>query len=121
MIWEIGLYTPRWGHNDTYVIEFEMDHMVFRKNAGPRPHVIAREVEGRDPEWENKVELFRMLNNDSIYPFHKLPNALEYLWREWRNNSMSYEDVLPELEALAESINASTRAKPRTDFWRGYF
>lgn len=39
----------------------------------------------------------------------------------WRGGEIDTAQAEAELRALADWINAVTRAKPRTDFWRTYF
>ena len=116
---EIQIYSPRWGHDDTYTLEFEENRFVFTQ-AGPRPPAIATYVEGGDPTWENREGVFDMLHNDTIYPPKIIPDALEYLWLEWKNRGMSEAEVQQEANAIAEYINACSRAQPNTRFWNGY-
>lgn len=59
--------------------------------------------------------------NDSVYPPHNLESLVEALWREWRDGRFSKDELQEELTAFAEFINAATKAKPQTDFWRGVF
>lgn len=112
--YDIEIYSPRWGHNDTYTISFSREEM--RISLGPRA-VTCTYVENRDPEWDG--DIFRILVNDHIHAPKILPDLFEYIWFAWRDGSDV--DYQAELEAIATWLNAISNAKPRTDFWRIYF
>ena len=121
MNFKMDIYTPRWGHTDEYVIGLEQDKMLFKHGGSLHPPAVVTYVENRDPTWDSKAKFFAPLNNDSIYPSHAFPDALEYLWLQARNTAMDHDQIQAELDAMAEFINASTKAKPQTAFWRQYF
>lgn len=59
--------------------------------------------------------------NDSIYPPAIMPDLLVRLWTEWRDGRFTEEEAQAELDELTAYVNASTEAKPKSDFWRGTF
>ena len=58
------IYSPRWGHNDTY--EFELTREAMTITMGARKSRCVWQ-EGRDPRWEAEP-LEGILRNDCIYP-----------------------------------------------------
>lgn len=111
------IYTPRWGHEDTYEFEFTREAMTI--SMTPRTARCIW-VENRDPRWEGEA-LEHILNNDMIYPPAILPRLYEHLWTSWRNGELGEPAVDAELQAVTEWLNELTRKKPRTDFWKKYF
>lgn len=110
-------FSPRWGHNDRYTFTFTVDRLTIRH--GPRECAAVRQ-EGADPVWGGEP-LVRTMKNDSIYPPDGIEGLLEFLWRAWRNGELGIEQLQSELTEFANYINASTHAKPQSDFWRGIF
>lgn len=111
------IYTPRWGHDDTYTFELSKD--AIHISNGPRKSKCVWQ-EGKDPIWQGE-SLDSHLRNDSIHAPAVFPDLLEYLWRSWRNGEINDDDAQLELDAVIEWLNLLTRAKPRTEFWRRYF
>lgn len=111
------IYSPRWGHEDTYEIEFTREAMTISRNPRAAKCVW---MENRDPEWEGE-SIEHILNNDSIYPPSILPRLYVHLWTSWRNGEIDEEQVDAELQAVTEWLNEVTRRKPRSDFWSTYF
>jgi hypothetical protein len=62
-----------------------------------------------------------MFSNDSIHAPAVVPNLLEHLWTSWRNGVIDDQQAQTELDAVTQWLNATTHAKPRTDFWNKYF
>ena len=112
--YQIQIYTPRWGHNDTYTVSMSRD--VMRISMGARA-VSCTYVENLDPEWNG--DIFQIFVNDHIYAPKIIPDLFERLWLAWRDGQMV--DVQAELEAIADWLNAVTDAKPNTEFWNIYF
>lgn len=121
MQYTIDIFSPRWGHTDPYEVVMEQDTLTFQQVRGNWPAAVLTDVPDRDPVWNDVNNIWRMLANDHIYPTEKLPDMLEYVWRAWRNGDLQGDDVQAELDELAEFVNATTRAKPRTQFWKSYF
>lgn len=112
-----NFYSPRWGHDDRYRFTFSMDRLDIVHNAR---RCAAIWHENTDPTWEG-TPLTSTFINDSIQPPHDVEGSFIYLWNEWRNGTFTQEQLQTELTAFAEYMNASTRAKPTTDFWRSVF
>jgi hypothetical protein len=114
---ELSIFTPRWGHEDTYIVELERDFMEIRMHARTTRAVWR---ENQDPVW-NGESIQDIMNNDSIYPPEITQDLFEHAWKEWRGGEISDQEVNIELQELANWINAVTHAKPNTEFWNRYF
>ena len=114
---ELQLFSPRWGHDDTYHVEFQRDFLEIRM----QPRVARAEYRPNlDPLWSGEA-LASIMKNDSIWPPADVSRFFEKVWLAWRNGEIDDAAAAAELDALADWLNAITRAKPRTQFWRGYF
>lgn len=112
-----SIYSPRWGHDDTYTFELTRESMLISHAARQSKCVWQ---EGRDPVWQGE-SLDSYLRNDSIYAPRILSELLEHLWTSWRNGELDDAQAQTELNAVIEWLNALTRAKPKTEFWRKHF
>lgn len=114
---ELRIFSPRWGHEDTYMVQLEQDFMEIAMQTR-----IARAdwSENTDPQWSGE-SLERIMRNDSIYPPSVMQSLFEHAWRSWRNGEIPSEDVDTELQSLAEWLNTITRSKPNSEFWSRYF
>ena len=61
------------------------------------------------------------MKNDKIYPPDGIEGLIEYLWRAWRDGQLDDSQLQIELNELANYVNISTKAKPRTEFWKKIF
>ena len=113
----LRLYSPRWGHDDTYSVELERDHLKI--TMAPR-EAKATWVENSDPVWSGEP-LLRIMNNDSIYPPEITQSLFQRAWLVWRAGEIDDDQVAHELQLVADWINAVTQSKPNSDFWRAYF
>ena len=114
---ELQIYSPRWGHKDTYTVEMSQAEMTITMH----PRVAnCTYVPNQDPVWSGEP-LQHIFNNDSIYAPEMFPDLFEWAWGKWRNGEISDQDVDTELQLLATWLNTITAAKPQTDFWRQYF
>ena len=114
---ELQIFSPRWGHEDTYEIELERDHMEIARGANT---ARADWRDNADPAWSGwTVE--GMMGNDSIHPPAVAQRMFQKVSTVWRSGEIDAAQAEVELRALADWINAVTRAKPRTEFWRAYF
>jgi len=114
---ELQIFSPRWGHDDTYEVELERDHMEITRGANT---ARADWQDNADPAWSGwTVE--GIMGNDSIHPPAVAQRMFQKVWTAWRGGEVDTPQAEAELQALADWINAVTRAKPRTDFWRAYF
>lgn len=111
------IYSPRWGHDDTYDFDFERDRLriTFKMKAA-----VCTYRENRDPEWTG-TDLNRILEDDSIAPPLKFTAAMENLWGKWRGGELHPNNLAAELQAAIDWLNACTQAKPKTDFWRQFY
>jgi len=114
---ELNIFSPRRGHDDSYSFDFERDTLSV--SMGPR-RALCTWREDRDPLWAGEP-LARMLANESICPPEDFEDFVCHVWQAWRRGDIQGEDAGTELRALVDWLNAITRAKPRTDFWRRYF
>jgi len=115
---QVQVYSPRWGHNDTYTVVFTRDYLT----VSHLPRSARCEwVEDRDPVWVEEGALEKNLINDHVYPAVNFSESIVYVWFAWRDARLNDDAAGEELEALFEWLNASTRAKPSTDFWIGMF
>ncbi len=116
---ELRIFSPRWGHEDTYEIVLTSDSLEIKT---PHPSAIAKcnYRERLDSEWVG-TDLFSTLRNDAIYAPAVLLEMFVHAWLAWRSNELDDNGVKRELEAIADWLNVISKAKPSTDFWRGYF
>jgi hypothetical protein len=110
-------YSPRWGQSDTYSFKFSMEKLEIAHGAR---HCAAIWSEVTDPTWIGEPRVGTM-KNDSIYPPDGIEGLLEHLWTAWRDGELNNDQLQAELTAFAEYVNASTNAKPKTEFWNGIF
>lgn len=113
----LRIYSPRWGHDDTYSVNFERDFLEI--SMTPRT-ARADWRENQDPLWTGE-SLTRIMNNDSIYPPHNIQRLIEYAWISWRAGNISDQQIELELLQIQDWLNTITKSKPNTDFWNSYF
>src|SRR5207302_1805793 len=101
---ELEIFTPRWGHNDTYLVRLERDSLQI--SHGPRS-AKATWHDGRDPEWTGEA-LERILRNDAISAPAIFQDMIEHAWLEWRKGELDDARVGEELRELAEWLNKTT-------------
>jgi hypothetical protein len=111
------IYSPRWGHTDTYAFELSKETMTVSMQAR---EAVCTWKDNFDPVWTGE-QLQHILQNDSIYPPAIFQDLVEHLWKSWRNGELNSEQVNVELQELVSWLNEITKTKPRTDFWRTYF
>lgn len=111
------IYSPRWGHNDTYVFDFENDTLTIK--LLPRI-AICKLQENGEPAW-NSETFDAILRNDSIYPPSILQDLIVHLWQSWHNGDITADLVNAELQVVINWLNQITKAKPQTEFWSEYF
>lgn len=114
---ELQIFSPRWGHEDTYEVELERDHMEITRGAN---RARADWQDNAEPAWSGwTVE--GIMGNDSIHPPAVTQRMFEKVWTSWRGGEIDDAQADAELQAVATWLNVITHAKPRTDFWRAYF
>ncbi len=114
---KLRIFSPRWGHEDTYELALARDSLVISRSASSAKCTWR---ENLDPEWSGE-SLRHILENDSIYPPSILQDLIEHAWVSWRNGELDGSAVNEALQAVANWLNETTKAKPDTDFWRKYF
>jgi hypothetical protein len=114
---ELEIYSPRWGHEDTYTIHLTRDVMTITMQVRVAKCTWRENV---NPEWSGKT-LEGILNNDMIYPPSILQDLIERAWKAWRDGEIDSVQVDTELQELGAWLNTVTKSKPRTDFWKRYF
>ena len=114
---DLDIYSPRWGHKDTYKIELTSKSLTITQNARV---AVCTWREDLDPEWSGEI-LERILRNDHIYPPTIYQDLIEHAWKAWRNGELDDTGVNNELQELASWLNKVTSAKPNTIFWQQYF
>jgi len=73
------VWTPRWGHTDTYSVKMTDSEMVVSQGMHNARCTLGN---NGDPQWDGENQyrhpLFGMFNNEKIYPPEILPRALEW-------------------------------------------
>jgi hypothetical protein len=120
---DVRIFSPRWGHEDTYQINVSRDHLRF---TGVGKGAECNWIEGRDPKWSGYNDIIgnaleNILANDSVYPPTVFVRAIESAWRAWRDGTLDNAQLETELGVLCEWLNTITKAKPTTKFWIGVF
>ncbi len=114
---DLEIYSPRWGHNDTYTVELDNNYMEITMQARK---ARATQQQGKDPVWSGE-SLEGIMNNDNIYPPAITQDLFERAWEAWRNGELNSQEVESELKEIASWINEVTSSKPDTEFWSKYF
>jgi hypothetical protein len=114
---ELGIFSPRWGHEDTYTVELAQDSMQISMQAR---RVTATWNDSTDPTWSGE-SIESIMNNDSIYPPAITQDLFERVWKAWRDGELNDQEAEQELQHIAEWLNVVTKAKPNSEFWRKYF
>lgn len=114
---DIPIFSPRWGRQDTYSIRIDRDFMEITMQVR-----TARAIwrDSLDPEW-SKQTIQDIMENDQIYAPAIIQDLFEYAWEKWRNGEISDEVLVTELQGLGRWINTITRERPDTKFWNSYF
>ena len=114
---KLNIFSPRWGHEDTYTVELSRDFMEISMKMRKTK---ATWDESSDPEWSGK-SLDGIMNNDNIYPPAITRDLFERAWKAWRDGELNDQEVEKELHLVADWVNAVTRSKPNSEFWAKYF
>lgn len=114
---ELGIFSPRWGHEDIYSVELSREFMRISLQARTASAIWR---DGHDPEWSGD-SILDIMSNDSIYAPAVIQDLFEYVWKEWRGGKLSDSEANGALQEVAGWLNAVTHAKPESEFWRKYF
>ncbi len=75
-------------------------------------------------EWQGYKELWHynalydiMSQEDYIYPPCNLNDMLEHIWREWKLDNITHEEVKIRMDEIKNYINSSTDGQPTDKFW----
>ena len=120
---DVRIFSPRWGHEDTYQIKVSRDKLSF---ATVGKGAACKCVENRDPKWSGYNDIVgnpleKMLENDSVYPPTVFVRAIEKAWMAWRDGTLDDDQLEIEVGVLCEWLNTTTKAQPTTAFWIGVF
>ncbi len=115
------VYSPRWGHTDSYFVSFSPDRMVIRQNK----EAICVLNEDGEAEWSGYGEgrgnpLMNIFSNDMIHAPVIVPFALKWAWEKWRAGRDN-ETTRKGLAELFAWIDQTARGKPESEFWEGAF
>lgn len=112
------IYSPRWGHADTYRFVFEDDGLEIHHGPRKRKAVF---TDNLGLTWQGRETLSDIMFNDHIYAPYRIEEMIGHVWTAWHDGSLKADDVQRELDGLAKYINASSQARPRSTFWDGIF
>lgn len=113
----LQIYSPRWGHEDTYELTLTRDSLFITQNARS---ARCDWQEDKDPNWSGE-NLESILTNDQIYPPLIFTRLITAAWRSWRNEELDDDQVERELIVLGTWLSEFSKAKPKTDFWKSIF
>lgn len=121
---EVGIYSPRHGHDDVY--RFELDRDVMRISGGGLKEAVCTWRDNLDPVWsgyrEGQGDPFQeILENDSNYPPSIFVSAITHAWLEWRGGILDDAGIESEVKELCDWVNQVAHNKPTSNFWKGYF
>ena len=117
LIVDLRIFSPRWGHEDTYSVELDHDFMEITMGARK---ARAAWRDNLDPEWTGEP-IKQIMNNDNIHPPAITQDLFEHVWKDWRYEELSAQEVEEELNEIAKWVNAVTSSKPKTKYWEKYF
>jgi hypothetical protein len=112
----ISIYGLKRGHDDSYEIEFQENGLTIQ---GIKTTSFTQQDNG-EVEWSH-TKLKKLFQDDSVVYPSGVEIFFESLWKEWKYHGFTEEDIEKELEEFAKWINISTKAKPRTDFFKNIF
>lgn len=112
------LYSPRWGHTDTYTVSFDEGGITVSHGEN-KAHWT--ESPGRWTGYKPEGAWLAIMRSDSIHAPEAVETGITSIWQAWIDEDMSDADVHVRLSELAAWIDAITAAKPRGDFWGGVF
>jgi hypothetical protein len=124
-IFSVNIYSPRWGHEDSYQFILDENQMEITGGGGGKS-AVCKWVESRDPIWKGYYDstgnpFVNILENDLIHPPAIIISAIESAWTAWRNGELDNDELESEMNALADWLNTISKNKPNTDFWTKIF
>jgi len=120
---ELSIFSPRWGHKDSYEFEFTDEHISLLRGA---KEAIAKFDEAGSIVWSGHNvstgnPLLNIMSDDHIYPPVYLIYAIENIWKYWLYNEISEDEFKAEFKKIEPWINDTTNAKPDSEFWNRLF
>ena len=112
---ELQVHVPYSGREDRYFVTLSRSRLTFGR--GDRlATCVGRN--GDDPKGEDDERPKNILKRDAICPPAGFAKMLLRVWEAWLEGDLDEHGVAAELHALMGWLNATTRAMPRTEFWR---
>lgn len=106
--YRLNIFTRRWGHDDTYTIEFTDTGWIFNgvmiPNSGPC-----------DPK--GVPYLYQTLDHDSVNYPEALGEYLEYLWYKINEGELQSSEIQHSLNVLCDWINICEKSSPIEGVW----
>ena len=119
------VYSPRWGHNDTYLLKLTRTEMEITLGAGVARSATCTLVPDDDAVWTGYghcvgTPLMSIFQNDGIYVSHAIPRILERAWEKWREGTP--DEVIREgMQEMFDWISSTAMNKPKSELWIGNF
>jgi hypothetical protein len=112
---ELQVHVPFSARTDRYFLTLSRLQLTFGRGDRMATCVGRR---GDDPAWEDDERPKSILKRDGICPPAGFAKMLLRVWEAWLEGELNEESVAAEVHALTSWLNATTRAMPRTEFWR---
>lgn len=117
------VYSPRWGHDDTYTITLTRNKLSIYLDTRGAECVLDQDGQA---EWQgyrsaSSHPLLAILANDSIYAPAVVPEALEWALGKWCRHEADRVEISAAIEELFSWVSFTARQKPASDFWKEYF
>ena len=118
-----AVYSPRWGHDDTYTITLTRNKLSVALDA---PGAVCVLDEDGQAEWQgyrsgSSHPLLAVFANDSIYAPAVVPEALEWALGKWSQHEADRSEISTAIEELFSWVSFTARRKPASEFWKEYF
>ncbi|WP_345687607.1 hypothetical protein [Novipirellula caenicola] len=116
------IFSPRWGHEDAYSVRLTKSSFEVSLNT---KHAKCEFDPCGEVVWTGHAEgvenpMLNIMSDDFIYPPTVVPEAIEWLLREYRDGKISDDDAKVALSDLFSWIDETARAKP-TGVWTSYW
>jgi len=101
------VWTPRWGHTDTYSVKMTDSEMVVSQGMHNARCTLGN---NGDPQWDGENQyrhpLFGMFNNEKIYPPEILPRALEWALCQRQSETAPFQPIR---KCVATALRSSSK------------
>lgn len=115
MIFEINIFSPRWGHDDTYIISVDANQLRITATGSRNAVCIYtyNNVSGNTFTWDSNYEsLIRIFRNDSIVAPENILETIEYNWSSLINKRITEQEFQDNFNLLATWISNISKTKP---------